>query len=220
MRQKSKGYGLLIAGLVMAVAALQSTAQESGNGKGTTTVTNATAPGGGDGLNADPKPAVQSKKAHESDPNECIADLLKMLDAGVSKDVIRTFIESSPNVCYPTATEIISLKQRGLPDDLTTVLIKRGAELRTQAVNSLPAQATAASVVVPAREATRNRSGQLDPESYEYFQYYYLQPRALASAYQRMGYYGYPYNSGLYSPYGFGSYWGPGFAGPRYFGMH
>jgi len=46
---------------------------------------------------------------------------------------------------------------------------------------------------------TRSGMRALDPDSYEYFQHYYLQPRALASAYERLAPY-YPY---FPYPYGY-----------------
>ena len=77
-------------------------------------------------------------------------------------------------------------------------MLKRGSVLAAQASQ----QAQRPVVVVPNSGANRAYGG-LDPESYEYFQYYYLYPRTLAAANQRL-YTPYPslYGFGAY-PYGF-----------------
>jgi hypothetical protein len=67
-----------------------------------------------------------------------ITDLLKMQERGIDKSVMRSYIESSPVAYQPTVEEIIYLHQQGLPDDLTTLLIHHGAQLRAQ--SPVPAQ--------------------------------------------------------------------------------
>jgi hypothetical protein len=119
-----------------------------------------------------------------------VDDVLRMVRAGVSWDVIRTFVENSAVAFNLSADDIITLKKSSVPDDITTAMIKRGAMLRQQA-----SQARNAISTVLLR--SNQRQDALDPESYEYFQYYYLHPRALAAA-----------NEQLLSPYiGF---YGPG----------
>jgi hypothetical protein len=130
-------------------------------------------------------------------------DVLRMVQAGVAKDVIKLFIESAPVTHQLTAEELITLKERGVADDIATALLKRSAELRTQASvagsigtvqQSPPASGGRPLVVNPAYSG-------LDPESHDYFWYYYLHPRSLSAAYQRLGLYA-PYPYGWSRPYG------------------
>jgi len=81
---------------------------------------------------------------------------------------------------------MIALKQHKVPDEIATLLLKRGAQVRVAV-----AQARAAAVE-RARSSRNVAAGGFDPESYDYFQYYYLQPRALAFGYQRLSPYYYP----------------------------
>jgi hypothetical protein len=171
-----------------------------------------------------PKPTVASEpEAKNSTANRTgIDEILKMFQAGVSKDVIRTYIETAQNLTLLSATDIVTLKERGLPDELTTAWMKRSAELSARASeaassNAAPAKVTG-NVSLEALAAAIRRgqanSGRLDPESYDYFQYYYLTPRSIASANERIysapPFAPYtPYGPGYYSPWSFG----PGFRG-------
>ncbi|MDB6036828.1 MAG: hypothetical protein JWM99_669, partial [Verrucomicrobiales bacterium] len=56
-----------------------------------------------------------------------------MQEKGIDKNVLRSYIENSPIAYQPTVEEIIYLHQQGLPDDLTTLMIHHGAQLRAQA---------------------------------------------------------------------------------------
>ncbi len=129
-----------------------------------------------------------------------VEEILKMAQAGVSMEVIKTYIESSPVAYDPSPDDLIALKERGIPDDVTMALVKRGAALRAQVSPSGNLSA------MPAAYPDRRRYGRLDPESYDYFQYYYLYPRTLAYANQRL-FSPYPSFSG-FAPYPYG-YYGP-----------
>ena len=118
-----------------------------------------------------------------------------MLDAGVSKEVVKAYVESAPLSSQPTPSDMIALKEDGVGDDITLALLKRSSELAQQRPRP-QSQATAAE---PPQAANRFN---LDPESYEYFQYYYLYPRTLAHAYDRLGYYSAPHFPGYYGPPG------------------
>lgn len=112
-----------------------------------------------------------------------------MADAGVSTDVIRAYVECSASVAQLTGTDVIALKQRNVADEIVTLMLRRGAESRAVAVR---AEMDNLSMKLQSR---RRAAGGFDPESYDYFQYYYLQPRALASGYQRLSpYYYHPYS--------------------------
>ena len=114
------------------------------------------------------------------------SEILKLADAGVSTEVIKAYIECSPTVWQPTDTDIIALKKHNVADEVAKRLLKRSAQARTAVAQ------TRQDAVARAVSARRVATGGLDPESYDYFQYYYLQPRALASAYQRLSPYYYP----------------------------
>ena len=108
-----------------------------------------------------------------------IDEVLKLVQAGVSLEVIKSYIESSPIAYRPTAADLITLKRNGVADDLTTAILKHGAELRTQARQK---SADAAAALA----ARNSRSGYLDPEGYDFWWYHYAYPRALAHANQTL----------------------------------
>ena len=149
-----------------------------------------------------------------------IADLLKLADAKVAPEVIKAYIENAAIAYDPTVQDILSLKEHDVPDALITALIQRGAEVRSQADRAATAQAdltATPNAPAPVITATTALPVQpvyegLDPESYDYFRYYYLYPRTLASVYQRLA----PYD---YQRFSYG-YWGPGPYLPRYPAMY
>jgi len=116
-----------------------------------------------------------------------IAEIVKMLDANVSKDVIKTYVETTASVTAPSADDLITLKSHGATDDITVALMKRTSAASTAA--PAPAQASADAqnnqqmALVNAYLANRSY-----PESYDYFQHYYLYPRTLASVNETLGY--------------------------------
>jgi hypothetical protein len=135
-----------------------------------------------------------------------VDEILQMVQGGVSTEVIKDFIENSQVPYNLSADDIIALKSHSVQDDLTRAMIKRGAAL-------MPASRAGKA---PASSGNRARPAPLDPDSYDYFQYYYLYPRTLAAANQRL-YSSYPYSSFGYSPYSYGygyGYYGPGPFGP------
>ena len=106
-----------------------------------------------------------------------VDEILKMVQSGVSTQVIKAYIEDSPVAYNLTSAEIIALKEQAFPDELTLAMMKRGAALRMRARQAM------ASAAAPASAGGGNqRYYRLDPESYDYFQYYYLYPRTLAAA--------------------------------------
>ena len=147
---------------------------------------------------ADPAGELQPGASLHYSPG--VDEVLQMLHAGVSTDIIKTYIENSPTRYRLTPVEIIAFKKQGVPDELVSAMLKRGAALAAQANQ----QAQRPVVVVPNSGANRAYGG-LDPESYEYFQYYYLYPRTLAAANQRL-YTPYPtlqeFGAGPYGFYG------------------
>ncbi len=99
-----------------------------------------------------------------------------MLQAGISKDVLKAYIETA-QVAPPSAADLVTLKERGAPDELTLALVKRGAELTAQANQASASNATPARVsgtvglneLLAAFRSGRLNSGYLDPEGYDYF---------------------------------------------------
>src|SRR5262245_52459242 len=71
-----------------------------------------------------------------------VAEIIKMFDAKVDIEVIKTYIRNSAVPYYLSATEIIFLKERGIPNEVIASLIQRGGELRAQSPQSTPPPAT------------------------------------------------------------------------------
>ena len=61
-----------------------------------------------------------------------VADIVKLVDAKVDVEVVKTYIKNSPTAYNPNATEIIALKDRGIAPEILTVMLQRGAEVRAQ----------------------------------------------------------------------------------------
>ena len=142
---------------------------------------------------------------------------------------MKTYIESAQVSLHLSAADIVTLKEHSVPDEVTVALMKRGAELVAQAKQAGPSTEAAAKVsgtislneLVALLRSRQSNPGQLDPEGYDYFRYYYLYPRTLASANERL-FSSYP-SFPVYGPYapGYGSHWnlrlrsfGPQFPGP------
>lgn len=132
-----------------------------------------------------PTPNPQSAAAPKLAPG--VEELLKMVKAGVSAEVMVNYVENA-NIPYRLEpSDLIMLKEQGVPDAVTMAMLKRGAVIRTQ-VEQVRAD-------IAARNTGNNSRAGLDPEGYDYFQYYYLYPRTLQSANQRL------YGQGLNSTY-------------------
>jgi hypothetical protein len=210
MKQQLVGSGFIVGVLWGACMLLHAAAQDAQVGPAAPAAS--TAPGAGQG---DPfKTAAAPNKPDDRKPRSNaggttnysagVNEILNMVQAGVSTEVIKTYIENSPVAYSLSAADVIALKEHAVPDELTTALMKRGATLRMQVPQSVALNATP----LPYRGVNR-RSYRLDPESYDYFQYYYLYPRTLAAANQRF------YSSDALSP-GLAPY-GYGFSGPPAF---
>ena len=146
-----------------------------------------------------------------------VNDVLKMVQAGISKDVVKAYIETAQVASPLTPADIVALKEHGVPDDLTVALLKRGAGLNGPgASNAAPAQVSGTvnlAALVAALRSGQLSPGYLDPEGYDYFRYYYLYPRTLASANRRL-WSSYPFP--VYPGYSFGL-WSPWAVRPRPF---
>jgi hypothetical protein len=142
-----------------------------------------------------------------------VSEILRLADAGISTEVIKTYIECSSTSLQPTDADIIALKQHHVADDVVTLLMKRGAQVR------VVAEKTRNEAEIGAISASRMASGGLDPDSYDYFQYFYLQPRAQAAVNQRLSPYGYP---SFPQAYGYSSFhgFGPSFSSRSAYHRH
>ena len=120
-----------------------------------------------------------------------IQQILKMADAGVSKPVVLAFIERSSTAYQPTADDLIALKKHGIADEVTTALLRRGAQVKaqTEEIRGTP--------IAPAIVSRLSTGGYLDPESYEFWQYHYAYPRALAYSYRTLAPYDTRYRLGI-----------------------
>jgi hypothetical protein len=206
MKQQIAGNGFIAGALLAACLPLRAPAQDAHAGSAAPAVT---APGSGQGdplamASAPSKPddgKLESNTGRTAKYSTGVDEILKMVQAGVSTEVIKTYIEDSPTAYNLTAADIIVLKAHAVPDELTTAMMKRGAALRMQIRQSLASNATP-----PPTAGSNRRYYRLDPESYDYFQYYYLYPRTLAAANQRF-LSGSGFSPG-FAPFGYG-YYGP-----------
>src|ERR1035437_3916162 len=70
-----------------------------------------------------------------------VADIIKMVDAKVDAEVIKTYVKNSPTAYNPSANEIIALKDRGVGPEILTAMLQRGAEMRVQSMQTAQAAA-------------------------------------------------------------------------------
>ena len=73
-----------------------------------------------------------------------IADIVKMVDAKIDPQVIKTYIQNSPTAYNPSATEIIALKDQGVGSEILTAMLQHGAEVRAQSMRAAQAAPGAA----------------------------------------------------------------------------
>ena len=144
-------------------------------------------------------PGVQNAPAAGLSPG--VADILKMVDAKVDPEVIKTYINNSPTAYNPSATEIIALKDRGVGSEILTAMMQHGAEVRAQSMRAAqaagnPAAPGAANPYAPAY----NNSPQpgYSPYSSTYPSASYVYPNY---AYDYPGYYYGGYNYGYSWPW-------------------
>jgi hypothetical protein len=134
---------------------------------------------------------AEDKPAPKEPPKRALAagfeEVVAMSEAGVSKELLIKFVESSAKVGQPSGADIIAMKARGLSDEVIVTLMARSA------VQAREAQARN-TVAAPAIVRQLSTDGKMDPESYEFFWYHHAYPRALASSYQTLA----PYSPSYY----------------------
>jgi uncharacterized membrane protein YgcG len=152
-----------------------------------------------------------------------IVDVVRLVDAGVSPDIVKAYIQNSPVAYHPTADEVIALKDHGVPAGIITALLLHGADLQSQkagqiASTPVPLPVPSASNMVPYAPSAGYGSYPIAPEyateaPVQYPDYLtYNNPSYYYSSY----YYPYSYNPWWYYPsysffwpyygYGYGYY--------------
>ncbi len=114
--------------------------------------------------------------------------VLKLLDAGVSKPVIEAYIQQASIPEPLHAADLIALKEKSVPDDLTLAMLNRAGRNPAASPNE-KGQSTAASdrsLVAAPQYASRGTYRAIDPESYDFWWYHYAYPRALAAANEQL----------------------------------
>lgn len=122
-----------------------------------------------------------------------IAEILKMAEAGIAADVMKSFVEGSSVKYSITANDVIVMKERGVADEVTAAVLQRVNEERkkTASIKRQPP-------VMPRIVQQFSTPGRLDPESYEFFLMHHLYPRTLSSSYSRLA----PYQNRRYQTRG------------------
>ena len=98
-----------------------------------------------------------------------------------------SFVASSTKFFNLSATDIITLKEKGVADEVLSALLKRDADMKTSVAQSY---ATTAAPAIVRRLSTE---GAIDPESYDFWFYHYAYPRALSESYRMLA----PYDPAL-----------------------
>lgn len=109
-----------------------------------------------------------------------VQDILKMADAGVSMDVIKTFVEHSPGTYDPTPEDLIALKEHKVPDEVTSALLNRRAAVKKQT------ERIRSDVAAPTIVRRLSKGRYLEPDSYDFWYYHYAYPRALSYSYKTL----------------------------------
>jgi hypothetical protein len=192
-----QGAGRILAGTLLIVA-LSAAATVPLNGG---PVTQATTP---DNSAATPKTLIISSPG--------TYEIVKMVDAKVDVSVIKAYVQNSTTAYNPSASDLIALKNHGVPDEVLTAMLEHGAQVRSQIAQMLHKQAAAAPAYTASAEApTYTAPAASYPADYgnyaaTYPDYSYGYPYG----------YSYPYNYWWYN-YGYGwpyySYYWPFYGG-------
>ncbi len=161
-----------------------------------------------------PAPSTQTPRSTLANaPNEAALspvtlEVIKLLQAGMSKSIIQAYIEQAAVTRALTAADLVALKEKGVPDDLTVALLKRAnavaaAQTRRPQLAATTGSTSSGQGAPPALGAPGSRV--MDPESYDFWWYHYAYPRALAAANERLfssyaPFYQSPPDAGYYYP--------------------
>jgi hypothetical protein len=137
-----------------------------------------------------------------------VNDVLRMLDAGVDGTVVREYIRTSPVPFNLNATEIIAMKDKGIPSDIITGMLQRSGELRGTSTGAPVAPSSGESAAAPSYAAggvPMVNQEPLDQPPYPYYPDAY--PLYTYPAYSYSAWYGCGYPWPYFWPYfSFGFY--------------
>jgi hypothetical protein len=161
-----------------------------------------------------------------------VSEVVKMYQGGISKEVIVSYIENTVLPFHLTADGIIYLQHLGVPQEVTSALIRRDGELQKQAMAAYQQQQQAMATAPGTQAAPGNTAppaqpavtmpGTLPPSVSPYPDTTGVAPPVVYPDYGPYPYYGYPYYYGPdvviaggwgwgWGPHGWG--WGPGRGG-------
>ena len=83
-----------------------------------------------------PSGASTALEAQTVPLSPAVAEALRLVDGGVSEEVVKSYVESSPVGFALTADQIVALKERGVPPDVVVAMLTRNKELRTLAAQA------------------------------------------------------------------------------------
>jgi hypothetical protein len=133
-------------------------------------------------------------------------EILRMVDAKVNVDVMKAYIKNSSVAYNLSASEIITMKERGVPDEVVAALLQRGGELRAMAAQ--PTQAAPSTMPYPQAPYPQAPAYAQPPAYSQPPDYGY--DYGVTPYYANYGYpyysYGYPYNYWWYNswyPWGY-----------------
>jgi hypothetical protein len=89
-----------------------------------------------------PAPAANTNPSGQPGSNPYpagVGEIVKMMNAGVDTNIIKTYIHGSFMYWNLSSQDIINLKQQGFPSDLVAAMLQRDAELRDQAMHAAQA---------------------------------------------------------------------------------
>lgn len=187
--------GQILTGTLLITAALAARAMVPINGGPVTQA--GTADGGG------------SPPATLNISSPAVSDVVKMVDAKVDPTVIKAFVQNATTTFNPSANDLIALKNHGVPDEILTAMLERGAQVRTQIAQALQkAPAATPSYTAPpmappvaAEPAPTYASYPADYAPYSDYSYGY--PAAYSYPYSYGYGYSYPYYSSYWPYYGY-----------------
>ncbi|MFO1497300.1 MAG: hypothetical protein U1G07_02700 [Verrucomicrobiota bacterium] len=67
-----------------------------------------------------------------------VADVLRLVEAKVNSGIVKAYIQNAPVAYNLTAQEIISLKDKGVSEDVVLAMLSRGGQLRAEASRVQP----------------------------------------------------------------------------------
>lgn len=135
-----------------------------------------------------------------------VRDVEKMAKSGVSEDVIKTYIDSSPHAFNLSADNIIQLQGAGVSGGLTSEMLTHDKELADQAAAQSPFPAGQVVAPPPSPYPYPAAGGQTVPDQYQNPVSTYDIPQDLSPYYSELS----PYGNWCYAP-DYGWCWQPGF---------